>query len=717
MARIQPKFIEQLREHVDIVDFLSTRLEQFRRNGREYVALCPFHPDRKPSLTISPQKNFYHCFVCKASGDALKFLTEHDRLGFVDAVEQLAAFAGIPVEYEDGGPAPQARRGPDPHKMLENIADYYRSQLKQAPEVQKYLAGRGISDTAAERFLLGYAPARSDYVAKLFGTDEERIELLKTLGMLRTAENPDGSPGDRTYAHFRNRLMFPIRDARGRVVGFGGRALDENARAKYLNSIESFAFHKGELLYGRYESRTSRSGHRLVVEGYTDVIALHAAGIDSAVATLGTSATEAHFQSLFRLDREVVLCFDGDAAGRLAASRALETALPQLRDGRLLKVMFLPQGEDPDSVVSSRGADHFRTLQDGAMDLERFLLECVGEEFNLERADGIAAFAERVTRLLARLPADGVLAQTLCAALAEQLRQDRELWLNKLTLSRQNLPKRERANRPSQQRAASVPGQSGRPPSRSPVQSARAPAHAPGRQPQQPWPPAPPEDFDYDYAAPPDDFIPPDYGPPPGHPALDHIAPHHTAPPAPRLRHELCVIATLLAKKPQCIADIPTEQLEDIRPIDNAQVIYDFAGALIAADGSWNKKAWNEWIDKPELQPYLKEKLSLPSDDEDAEREMLMHYLELLGRSAGTRASRLLVKWAQNPEHIEELGHGIRRECNQRDIEDVQVLLKQKLARSDQKYELGPQTFERTDLEELAQRMKNFPPSSRQQAN
>ena len=560
MARIPRKFIEQLSERVDIVDFLSTRLEKFRRQGREYVALCPFHSDSKPSLTISPQKNFYHCFVCKASGDALKFLMEHDRLGFVDAVEQLAAFAGIPVEYEDGGPAPQARRGPDPHKLLENIADYYRAQLAQAPEVQQYVAGRGISDAAAERFLLGYAPARGDHIAKLFGTDDERTELLKTLGMLRTAENPDGTPGERTYAHFRNRLMFPIRDARGRVVGFGGRALDENAKAKYLNSIESFAFHKGELLYGRYESRTSRSGHRLVVEGYTDVIALHAAGIDSAVATLGTSATEAHFQALFRLDREVVLCFDGDNAGRMAATRALETALPLLEDGRLLKVMFLPQGEDPDSIVRSRGADHFAALRDGAMDLERFLLECIGEEFNLERADGIAAFADRAARLLATLPADGLLAQTLCNALAEHLRQDKELWLKKLAQARESLPRRERGQRPAQQRRGSGP-------------ASRAPNQAPTRTaaPEQPpWPSDLPPDLDHDFGPLPDDFgLQPGYGP----------AMHHPRPTAARLHHGLCVIATLLAKKPQCIVDIPAEQIEDIRPIDAAGVVCDFVKA------------------------------------------------------------------------------------------------------------------------------------------
>lgn len=412
-GRISRDFIQRLIDRVDIVDFLGAYMD-LKRAGREYKAICPFHDDTKPSLTISPQKQFYHCFACGASGNTLKFLTERERLEFPDAVEVLANFAGMAMEYDDNAPRAQRRQGPNPSEVLQNIANWYTENLRKHKPGIEYLKTRNLSGAVIKEYGLGYAPNNKDHIDKLFATDAAHENLLLELGMIVEDER-----GRR--ARFRNRLMFPIRDARGRVVGFGGRVLSADGIPKYLNSSDSFLFKKGELLYGQHESRTSKAGHRLMVEGYTDVLGLVSHGVDFAVATLGTAATDEHFRKLFRVQDEVILCFDGDTAGVQAASRAFATALPRLTDGKRLRIMFMPEGQDPDTFISSQGKQAFDELQQQALSPDQFIGEHLSKPFNLKQVDEAAAYAQEVAQLIALLPKGGVLQELLLAKLSEHI--------------------------------------------------------------------------------------------------------------------------------------------------------------------------------------------------------------------------------------------------------------------------------------------------------
>lgn len=399
MARIPRAFIDDLLARVNIAEVIGERIA-LKPRGREMLGICPFHDDSKPSLSVAPDKGVYLCRACNASGNAIGFLMEYDGLGFVEAVEALAAFAGLEVPREGAAGPARSETGPL-YDLMQRAAELYHEALASAAggRAREYLAGRGVGAELIARFGIGYAPAAWDFVEGRFGA-ARRADLEK-VGLL--ARNPEKG---RVYDRFRDRVMFPIRDGRGRVVGFGGRVLDPEATPKYLNSPETPIFQKRRELYGLHELRTTRRKfeHVLLVEGYMDVVGLASQGIDNAVAVLGTAATEQHFRTLFRAAPEVVCCFDGDPAGRAAAWRALETVLPLLEGERQASFLFLPAGEDPDSFARSRGAEGFSAALEDAISCSEFLFQHVSEGLDLGVLDDQAVFKERADRLIARVP-------------------------------------------------------------------------------------------------------------------------------------------------------------------------------------------------------------------------------------------------------------------------------------------------------------------------
>jgi DNA primase len=396
MAGLIPdSFIEELLGRVDIVEVIERRVP-LKKAGREYQARCPFHDEKTPSFTVSPQKQFYHCFGCGAHGSAIGFLMNYEGLEFVDAVEELARMAGLQVPREAGAPR---RPTEGLYELLEAVATWYREQLRQHPEAIDYLKQRGLSGEVAAQFGIGYAPAAWDGLIQALGTDERRMGLLQRAGMLS-----QGKSGH--YDKFRHRIMFPIHDRRGRVIAFGGRALGDDG-PKYLNSPETELFHKGRELYGLYLARKSQAKLErvLVVEGYMDVVALAQFGFGNCVATLGTATTADHAELLYRAADEVVYCFDGDRAGRKAAWRALEATLPALREGRQARFLFLPEGEDPDSLVRKQGADTFAGLLDSATSLSQYFFDELTATVDLSSIDGRARLVSLARPHLDRIPA------------------------------------------------------------------------------------------------------------------------------------------------------------------------------------------------------------------------------------------------------------------------------------------------------------------------
>ncbi len=398
-GRIPQQFIDELLSRTDIVELIDQRVP-LKKAGREYQACCPFHTEKTPSFTVSPSKQFYHCFGCGAHGTAIGFLMEYDRLSFPEAVEELASRAGVEIPREIA-----FEQGPDHrplYALLEQVADFYRAQLREHPEAPKarnYLAGRGLSEDVIEAFGIGFAPPGWDNVLRRFGGDEASRRRLAEAGL--TTRNEQG----RTYDRLRERIIFPIHDGRGRVIGFGGRLLGDG-KPKYLNSPETPIFHKGRELYGLYQARQA---HRqleriLVVEGYMDVVALAQFGIRNAVATLGTATTADHLSKLYRACNEVVFCFDGDRAGRAAAWKALETALPLMKDGRQARFLFLPEGEDPDTLVRKIGQQAFLDEVARAQPLSEFLFARLETQTDMHSLDGRARLAELARPLLAKLP-------------------------------------------------------------------------------------------------------------------------------------------------------------------------------------------------------------------------------------------------------------------------------------------------------------------------
>ncbi|PZN28322.1 MAG: DNA primase, partial [Proteobacteria bacterium] len=373
-GRIPQAFIDELVARADIVELIGSRVP-LKKQGKEFKACCPFHEEKTPSFTVVPDKQFYHCFGCGAHGTVLGFLMEHDHLTFVEAVEELALRLGLDVPRDHHGAQRPAAPGEDLYGVLSRAAALYQAELKNSPRARKYLEDRGVDGQTAAKFGLGYAPESWDFVLRQLGTGErERSRLFAAGLVIRREDQRPGASG--FYDRFRDRIMFPIRDARGRTLGFGGRVLDRG-EPKYLNSPETELFHKGRELYGLYEARqASRSLTRiLIVEGYMDVVRLHQAGITYAAATLGTATTPDHLARVFRLCNEVVFCFDGDRAGRAAAWRALENALGQVRQGRQIRFLFLPEGQDPDSLVGAEGRSAFEARLDGAQSLSEYLLQ------------------------------------------------------------------------------------------------------------------------------------------------------------------------------------------------------------------------------------------------------------------------------------------------------------------------------------------------------
>ncbi|MBL1379511.1 DNA primase [Zobellella iuensis] len=448
-GRIPQSFIDDLLARTDIVDLIDQRVK-LKKAGKNYQACCPFHNEKSPSFTVSPDKQFYHCFGCGAHGTALGFLMEYDGLEFLDAIDELAARHGVSVPRESSaGSSPEQQAAAkavrqDLYGQLNDISRFYQTQLKQSQAAIGYLKGRGLSGEVVKQFAIGYVPDQWDSVKRQFARNRETERQLIEGGML--LQNNNG----RIYDRFRDRIMFPIRDRRGRVIGFGGRVLGQGT-PKYLNSPETPVFHKGRELYGLYEVRQAhRNPERiLVVEGYMDVVALAQFGIDYAVASLGTSTTPDHLQLLFRTTREVVCCYDGDRAGREAAWRALENALPLMQDGRSLKFVFLPDGEDPDTLVRKLGAAAFEQMLAQAQDFGDFLFERLGQDTMAGDA-GQRELAHKAAEAISRVP-EGFTREGLITRLSRQLnwgeneRRVKELFerLQQGTAEPATTPKRE----------------------------------------------------------------------------------------------------------------------------------------------------------------------------------------------------------------------------------------------------------------------------------
>lgn len=402
-GRIPRGFIDDLLARADIVDVIDSYVP-LRKAGKDYQACCPFHQEKTPSFTVSRDKQFYYCFGCGASGNTLSFLMDYNRLEFVEAVEELAARQGLAVPYEidSNAAAQQHQRGSDLYEVLAVAADFYQQQLQQHPQAEPartYLSRRGLSAELIAQFGIGFAPPGWDNLLRYLQTRGFAAERLAEAGLLSQREQGG------YYDRFRERVMFPIQDQRGRVIAFGGRVLDKG-EPKYLNSPETPVFQKRRELYGWYLARKLRPSPQrvVVVEGYMDVVALAQYGIQNTVATLGTATGEEHLQRLFRSLSEVVFCFDGDNAGRKAAWRALETALPLLEAGRQINFMFLPEGEDPDSLVRSQGQAAFLALLEQAQPLSDFLFQQLGTQVKLNSLDGRARLVELARPLLAKLP-------------------------------------------------------------------------------------------------------------------------------------------------------------------------------------------------------------------------------------------------------------------------------------------------------------------------
>ena len=397
---IPRSFIDDLIARTDIVDLI-------KKAGRDYQACCPFHHEKTPSFSVSQSKQFYHCFGCGAHGNVISFLMEYDKLEFPEAIEELAAMQGLEVPRENvrqsGNFRPVSYKTKrDLYSLLEEITHFYQQNLQNDILSQNYLQGRGLSPEIIAKFELGFAPNNYDAVLKRFGVNPEETQKLRDTGMV--SENESG----RIYDKFRNRVMFPIRDKRGRVIAFGGRVMGDE-RPKYLNSPESATYHKGNELYGLYQALQANENpeYLFVVEGYMDVVALSQFGVLNAVASLGTATTSEQIQQMFRVTEQIVCCYDGDRAGRDAAWRAFENALPYLYDGRQLKFIFLPDGEDPDTFVRSQGKEGFKQyLAEHSKSLSDFLFDSLLMQVDLSSPEGKSKLASLAIPLINRIPGE-----------------------------------------------------------------------------------------------------------------------------------------------------------------------------------------------------------------------------------------------------------------------------------------------------------------------
>lgn len=412
-GRIPRHFIDNLLARTDVVEVINSRVP-LKKKGREYTACCPFHNEKTPSFTVSPEKQFYHCFGCGAHGSAISFLMEYERLDFVEAIEVLAELSGVEVEREQSAyDAPiQKEDNTSLYDVLAAASQLFQSELKKQEKAVSYFKNRGVSGDIAKEFALGFAPNAWDTLEKSLGK-RFSTQILLDAGLL--SKNDQG----RTYDKFRDRVMFPIRDTRGRTVAFGGRILDQG-EPKYLNSPETAVFHKSQTLYGLYEARkhAGKMERIIVVEGYMDVIALAQFGFRNAVATLGTATTDEHLKRLFRLVPRITFCFDGDRAGREAAWRALTHALSIVREGQRLDFLFLPDGEDPDTLLRQQGAEALQEKLDSATPLSEFLLNQLQTDHDTDSLEGRSELGHAAQKLLKPMP-DGLLKDQILEAVSD----------------------------------------------------------------------------------------------------------------------------------------------------------------------------------------------------------------------------------------------------------------------------------------------------------
>ncbi len=431
---IPQSFIQELVARADVVDIVG-RYVQLKKAGANFSGLCPFHAEKSPSFTVSPSKQFYHCFGCGKNGNAIGFMMDHAGMSFIEAVKDLAQQYGMQVPEEDASPQDRERAAEQRHKqttlsdVLEKAGEAYRKQLKDSPQAVEYLKGRGLSGDIAKQFGLGYAPQGWRSLASVFANYDD--PLLVESGLVILNQDEDGGE-EKRYDRFRDRIMFPIRNVKGECIGFGGRVLGDE-KPKYLNSPETPVFSKGRELYGLFEARTAlrEQGYVLVTEGYMDVVALAQLGFPNAVATLGTACTTEHMQKLFRFTDSVVFSFDGDAAGRRAARKALDGAMPYATDVRSVKFLFLPQEHDPDSYIREFGKEGFARCVSEAVPLSRFMIDSAREGCDLNSAEGRAHLASNARPLWTQLP-DGALKRQLLGEIAALVqlanRELTDLW-------------------------------------------------------------------------------------------------------------------------------------------------------------------------------------------------------------------------------------------------------------------------------------------------
>jgi len=417
-GKIPQNFIDDLLSRVDIIDVVSPRLK-LKRAGQNHMGLCPFHNEKSPSFSVNQNKQFFHCFGCGVGGNAITFLMEYEHLDFVPAIEELARLSGVEVPRDESPQDIQKHKQQRAlYDILKKASEIYYDNLKNSPEKQvaiNYLKARGLTGQTAKTFQIGYAPdAWSSILETLKG---EGIGLQELILAGLVVENDNG----KTYDRFRNRIQFPIRDARGRYIGFGGRVINPDDKPKYLNSPETPVFHKGKELYGLYEAKMANRqlNKALIVEGYMDVVALAQHGIQYAMATLGTSTSQIHLERLFKILSDITFCFDGDKAGRAAAFRALEVAISMLEDGRQIRFMFLPDGEDPDSLVQKEGKDAFEERIRNALPLIELIFQNEKEQVDFESLDGKASYAKAVISWIGRLPPKGLIRPLAIKRLAD----------------------------------------------------------------------------------------------------------------------------------------------------------------------------------------------------------------------------------------------------------------------------------------------------------
>jgi len=395
---IPQNFIDDLIGRSDIVEIINARVP-LKRKGKEFTACCPFHNEKTPSFTVSENKQFYYCFGCHAKGNVIGFLMDYEHLSYVDAIETLAADQHLDVPHEDNALANKNKEDKQPlYDILKQASELFQQQLKTSQRAIAYLKQRGLSGEIAKQFKIGYAPDGWDFLISRLGKSKENLSALSKTGLIVNKDN------NKTYDRFRDRIIFPITDQRGRIIGFGGRILDQG-EPKYLNSPENAVFHKGYELYGLYEAKQAlrKIDRIIVVEGYMDVVALAQNGINYAVASLGTATTTEQIQKTFRTTHEIVFCYDGDNAGKKAAWRALENTLTVIRDGMVAKFLFLPEKEDPDTMVRKEGKEAFEQRIKNASTLSDFLFENLKSECDLSNNEGKAQLASRANALIQKM--------------------------------------------------------------------------------------------------------------------------------------------------------------------------------------------------------------------------------------------------------------------------------------------------------------------------